>query len=85
MPFAVELLVFIDTDGAIFGAFFNKGSVKIDQQLLSVSMPCLIGILPGGIYISDPTHKGGAISIVLNNKKYQISLPSDGRSVRLKK
>lgn len=80
---SIQVLSF--TDGAIFGAFFNKGSVKIDQQLLSVSMPCLIGILPGGIYISDPTHKGGAINVVLNNKKYQITLPSDGGSVRLRK
>ena len=72
-------------DGAIFGAFFNKDTVEIDKQLLSVSMPCLINIMPDGIFISDPLHKGGTITVVYNNKKYQSFLPSDGRSIRLGK
>jgi chondroitin AC lyase len=76
-------------DGTILCAFYTKGGldpVKGDvarslDPMFRVDRPCLILYADGHLYASDPSHRGGAATVGMNDKIWHIQLPKDGTTV----
>ncbi|MDP4290503.1 MAG: polysaccharide lyase family 8 super-sandwich domain-containing protein [Bacteroidota bacterium] len=65
-------------DKTLQAAFFAPGSLKVENSVLTVDMPCLIQVSGGKMYASDPNHKGGNVKIGWKGKKQSITLPENG-------
>lgn len=67
------------SDGTLLAAFYKEGT--IDSKTISVDRPCLFleNRLHG--FVSDPSHRGGLLTITVRQKKYTVELPADGTTV----
>jgi chondroitin AC lyase len=71
-------------DGTLMASFFQPTSVNFKNVRLSVDRPCLILIINGILYASDPFQNGGTLSLVMNNKNHQLQLNKNGFSTNIK-
>lgn len=68
-------------DGTLMAGFFSVGTLKIHiNQKIDVNRPCILMIAKHKLYVSDATHKGGEITIQINNKIFSFTLNEDGTS-----
>jgi hypothetical protein len=69
----------------IMAALYKTGETKISSMLsVSIDKPCLLLISGEKIYVSDPGHTGGQLSVRINNRNYSVCLPPDGTTVLLR-
>ena len=71
-------------DGTLMVSFFQPASVNFKNVRLSVDRPCLILIVNDILYASDPLQNGGTLSLVMNNKNYQLQLNKNAFSTNIK-
>lgn len=66
-------------DGTFMAAFSSEGSVHIDaQREASLNRPGLLLVSGTGVWVSDPTHTGGTISVEVGDQQWVSTLPDDG-------
>lgn len=71
----------IFNDGVTMASFHQKGELKVGKQVIEVDRACLLIEDGKRIYASDPLHKGGTVTVTLNNKRISIHLPANGTTV----
>lgn len=72
-------------DGTCMTAFASPTSVGTgSKKELSVDKPCLVLLSGKRLWVTDPTHTGGTVSVRLGNDQSQVILPTDGASVEVK-
>lgn len=59
-------------------SFHSSGKLVTSSHNITVDRPCLVLIKPGEIYVSDPLHVGGKITLIYNDQIYPLELPNDG-------
>lgn len=70
-------------DGVVMGAFWKGGSLRLNKRrTLAVDTPCLILLSGGKLYISNPAHLPGAVTVSIDGKSRRIRLPGDGTTVQ---
>lgn len=62
----------------LMATFYQGGEITFQQQTLQVDTGCMVLADKNKVFISDPTHEGRIIKGVLNGKRFNIKLPSDG-------
>ncbi|HEX8039809.1 MAG TPA: polysaccharide lyase family 8 super-sandwich domain-containing protein [Chryseosolibacter sp.] len=66
-------------DGTIMAAFGSEGSADVgDEKQLSLSRPALVLVSSGRVWVSDPTHAGGSVTVRLGDRQWVVILPADG-------
>jgi len=68
----------------VMAAFYKAEKTRLSNLFISVNKPCLILVSEGAIYISDPSHTGGAFSITINKSVYSVTLPPDGTTLKIR-
>ena len=69
-------------NSTIMAAVYRAGKIIFSPaKIISVDRPCLLLIEKEKIFISDPAHKGGQFSGVINNHQFSVSLPDDGTTI----
>jgi chondroitin AC lyase len=74
---------------------FNKGDwmvvfrnsnmdLQIGKSKISADKPCLLMHDGKKIYVSDPLHSGGLLTVKINQKAHKIVVPSNGTTVSFK-
>lgn len=72
------------SDGTLSAAFFGAGRLKLpDGAWLTVSRSCLLLWSEGALYASDPSHRGGRITVAVGGRNGSVVLPGDGTTVVL--
>ena len=71
-----QAVVFKDKGVAV--SFYRAGDLHINDKTLYVDKPCLLLVRKGMLFVSDPLHGGGVVTITYVKKKYRIDLPEDG-------
>ncbi len=66
-------------DGTVIATFYASGA--LDD--LKVDAPCLALQNAAGLWLSDPTQKGGNVQVTRHGKTIAIELPNDGSSVKV--
>ncbi|WP_162944436.1 polysaccharide lyase family 8 super-sandwich domain-containing protein [Flavisolibacter nicotianae] len=73
------------SDGTLMAAFYKEGRMaSAASGTISVDMPCLFLQDRRRIFVSDPLHKGGTLTLFVKQKKYTVDLPADGSTVEVK-
>jgi chondroitin AC lyase len=67
-------------DGMIMAAFFQKGELHFNNNLLSVDHPCMLMMYKDKMYLSDPSRAEGTITIQFNGRTFKVNLPGNGFS-----
>lgn len=66
-------------DGTFMAAFSSEGSVRIDaEREASLNRPGLLLLSGAGVWVSDPTHTGGSITVRVGDQQWVSTLPDDG-------
>ena len=66
-------------------ALYKEGRSQISKTLtVTVNKPCLLLMSGRKMYVSDPAHEGGWLSIRRNNKTFKVYLPADGTTVLIR-
>ncbi|MCF3111920.1 polysaccharide lyase beta-sandwich domain-containing protein [Niabella sp. CC-SYL272] len=66
-------------DGVVMAAFYEPGKLLLEQgRYLQTDRFCLVVIKKGKLYVSDPLHKGGMVTLQIGNKEQQLQLQADG-------
>jgi hypothetical protein len=68
----------------VMAAFYKAEKTRLSNLFISVNKPCLMLVSESGIYISDPSHTGGAFSITINKNVYSVTLPTDGTTLKIR-
>lgn len=69
-------------DGTVMAAFYSAGKLEAGKKLhVQVNQPCLVLLQKGKLYLSDPRHAGGRVTITINDKPFTLSLPADGTTI----
>ena len=70
-------------DGTIMAAFYAPGILEAGgQKLLEADGACLILQSKEGIWLCDPTQKGGRVTITAQGKARAVDLPAGGLTVK---
>lgn len=79
-----ECQAVVFTDGTFMAAFSSEGSVRVDgKRELALSRPGLVLISDGHVFVSDPTHTGGSITVQLGDQQWVSNLTDDGTTQRV--
>lgn len=71
------------SDGILCAAFFGAGRLKVPGGAwLTVSRPCLLLWSGRTLYLSDPLHLGGNITVHIGRRNISGELPGDGTTMR---
>lgn len=71
-------------DGVIMASFYTAGGIRWNkQQSLHVDQPCLVLLKKGRLYISDPLHKGGNVTIKTPKQTKTVLLPKNGTTIAI--
>jgi chondroitin AC lyase len=66
-------------DRTLMCAFYSAGAVVFNRnKMIQVDKACLMQINNSRIFVSDPLHKGGIVTIKLSGKVYNVKMNSDG-------
>ncbi len=66
-------------DGTVMAAFGSEGAVDIgNEKQLSLSRPGLVLVSSDKVWVSDPTHTGGIVTVRLGDRQWVMTLPADG-------
>ncbi|MEJ5994982.1 polysaccharide lyase family 8 super-sandwich domain-containing protein [Pedobacter sp. Du54] len=66
------------SDRTLMMAFYQPTKLTYKNKEIKTNKACLLLLANGKLYASDPEHKGGLLSIIINTKTYTIDLPKDG-------
>ncbi len=70
-------------DGVVMCAFWQGAAVGLGgRRSLAVDTPCLIMLSGGKLYISNPAHVTGEVSVSIDGKSRRFRLPEDGTTVQ---
>jgi chondroitin AC lyase len=84
-------------DGIVMGAFWREGALDLavrsgvllgyrgsagNARNITVDAPCLILLSGDKLYISNPAHSPGTVTVSIDGKSRRIQLPGDGTTVQ---
>ena len=72
-------------DGSIVAAFYLPGSLtdSAGNAILTADAPCLLALRGRDVFASDPTHKGGDLTVTTpDGRRVKARLPADGTVIQ---
>lgn len=70
-------------DGSVAATFYQPGEIYFKGAKISVDRPCQLLIRRNRLYVSDPTHQGGSLTVKYDSKYYQIDFLSNGTTTSI--
>jgi chondroitin AC lyase len=68
-------------DGTLMAAFYRRGKVVADGQLLQVTKPCLVVQRRNRVTLMDPTQQGVSLKLRAGGKLSSLTLPGGGATL----